>query len=107
MKKLLFILLLGFSIVSLTFTGCHKDEDQGDCNCGTIVNDGINYSGYWFVISNECSGNDKTFYVSESDWMSYYVGDFVCTDDYGWKKSGEVNPVDQFTTRKVDKYKDR
>ena len=74
MKKL--ILIVG---VVLTMMSCTKEN----CNCGVIQSDNID--NYSVVIRNSCSGNNKTFYLSEGDWMNAYVGsDYCITNVESW-----------------------
>jgi PBP1b-binding outer membrane lipoprotein LpoB len=47
MKKLIMILMLAIVLVS-----CSKEEDK-QCNCGTIANDGITGTCYWLEITND------------------------------------------------------
>lgn len=67
------------------FTSCKKDEpvdqqsnNSGNCNCGTIANDGIDGNCYWLEIRNECSGNKKTFCFDQDIWMDANVGEHFC-----------------------------
>tara|TARA_R110000868_G_scaffold69854_5_gene205850 strand:- start:8 stop:247 length:240 start_codon:yes stop_codon:yes gene_type:complete len=79
MKKVLVIMALAIGLVS-----CEKEEDK-PCNCGTILNDGINGSCYWLEIKNDCSGNRKTFCFDQSVWTSAYVGSNFCvTNQTQW-----------------------
>lgn len=76
MKKVIFSLALA----SVLLTSCKKDEI---CNCGTIMSDDPAY--YSVSIKNDCSGNVKTFYLSQNDWMSAYVGSNYCiTNTTSW-----------------------
>ena len=45
-------------------------------NCLQLQSD--NVSNYSVVIRNSCSGNSKTFYLSEGDWMNAHPGDDYC-----------------------------
>lgn len=65
--------------VALLAMSCKKES----CNCGVIQND--NAADNSVVIKNSCSGNNKTFYLSESDWMTAYVGTNYCiTNTTSW-----------------------
>ena len=64
--------ILAIAVVAL-ISSCKKDEP---CNCGIIQSD--NAQNYSVVIKNECSGNNKEFVLSESDWMTAYVGNNYC-----------------------------
>lgn len=75
MKKVVIFIMLAISIVS-----CTKEEDK-PCNCGTILNDGINGSCYWLEIENDCTGNRKSFCFDQSVWMSAYVGSNFCVSN--------------------------
>jgi hypothetical protein len=75
MKKVVIFIMLAISIVS-----CTKEEDK-PCNCGTILNDGINGSCYWLEIENDCTGNRKSFCFDQSVWMSSYVGSNFCVSN--------------------------
>ena len=71
-----------FSIAVLTALLSSRKKDE-ICNCGTIVSD--NPSDYSVDIKNQCSENVKTFYLSENDWMSAYVGTNYCiTNTTSW-----------------------
>lgn len=78
MKKLMMIVMLAIGLVS-----CSKEEDNKQCNCGTILNDGINGSCYWLEIENDCTGNRKTFCFDQSVWMNAYVGSNFCVTNQG------------------------
>jgi hypothetical protein len=78
MKKLIMILMLAISIVS-----CSKEEDNKQCNCGTIANDGIDGSCYWLEIRNDCTNNKKKFCFDQDVWMSSYVGSHFCVTNQG------------------------
>ncbi len=63
----------------LIFTACEKPvEESEQCNCGTILNDNVDNDSYSVDIKNDCTGNVKTFYLTEGDWMSAYVGENYC-----------------------------
>jgi len=70
--------LLSIVILSVGLMGCKKEEvtPNNTCNCGMIMNDSA--SNYSVDIKNDCSGNVKTFYLSEADWMTAYVGTNYC-----------------------------
>ena len=71
--------ILAIAVVAL-ISSCKKDEP---CNCGIIQSD--NAQNYSVVIKNECSGNNKEFVLSESDWMTAYVGTHYCiTNTTSW-----------------------
>lgn len=72
MKKLIFSLAVATTLLA----SCKKDEV---CNCGTIVSD--NPADYSVDIKNDCSENVKTWYLSEGDWMSAYVGTHYCIEN--------------------------
>lgn len=67
MKKLILLLVIAIGMAS-----CTKEN----CNCGVIQSDNID--NYSVVIKNSCSGNNKTFYLSEGDWMNAHPGDDYC-----------------------------
>ena len=73
MKKI--IMLVGIVTLSLS---CNKDNPQPNkvCNCGLVESDDV--TNYSVVIKNSCSGNNKTFYLQEGDWMNAYVGSNYC-----------------------------
>jgi hypothetical protein len=71
MKKA--ILALAAASVALAMMASCKKET---CNCGTIMSDRV--SDYSIVIRNDCSGNEKRFYLQPGDWMSAYVGTNYC-----------------------------
>ena len=74
MKLIKYILLLTL------FVGCKKENPQPKveevCNCGLVQSDDVN--DYSVVIKNSCSGNNKTFFLSEGDWMNAHVGSNYC-----------------------------
>lgn len=76
MKKLIFSLAVATTLLA----SCKKDEV---CNCGEVVSD--NASNYSVDIKNSCSGNVKTWYLSQDDWMDAYVGSNYCiTNTESW-----------------------
>lgn len=77
MKKLMMIIMLAIGLVS-----CNKEEDK-QCNCGTIANDGITGTCYWLEITNDCTGNKKTFCFDQNVWMDAYVGSNFCVSNQG------------------------
>lgn len=78
-KTLLFIMLVASILVA-----CEKEE-QKDCNCGTIANDGIDNGCYWLEIRNDCSGNKKKFCFDQDVWMNAAVGSHFCvTNETSW-----------------------
>jgi hypothetical protein len=77
MKKLMMIIMLAIGL-----TSCTKEEDK-QCNCGTIANDGITGTCYWLEIRNDCSGNKKTFCFDQDVWMDAYVGSNFCVSNQG------------------------
>lgn len=70
MKKLTVVVLL--AMASVLFS-CQKECSS---TCGMIVSD--NVYDYSVVIRNDCSGNDKIFYLSEGDWMNAHPGSNYC-----------------------------
>lgn len=66
--------ILAIAIVAL-ISSCKK-EDTSPCNCGIVQSD--NVQNYSVVIRNECTSNDKTFTLSQGDWMNAYVGSRYC-----------------------------
>ena len=80
MKKI--IILAG--IVGLGLS-CNKDNIQPNkpCNCGLIQSDDV--ADYSVVIQNDCSGNNKKFYLQQGSWMTAYVGTHYCiTNTISW-----------------------
>lgn len=76
MKKI----ILAIAVVAL-LGSCKKEEEEKPCNCGTVQSD--NVQDYSVVIQNECSGNNKTFTLSSSDWMNAHVGSNYCITNSG------------------------
>jgi hypothetical protein len=77
MKKVIYGLAIILSIASC------KKEDAKQCNCGLVVSDDV--TNYSVVIRNDCSGNQKTFYLQAGDWMNAYVGSNYCiTNTSSW-----------------------
>jgi hypothetical protein len=72
MKKTILIALL--ALIS-----CKKKDKP--CNCGLIVSD--DPKDYSVVIRNECSNNEKKFYLSQGDWMNAHPGDNYCITNSG------------------------
>ena len=65
MKKVIFSLAVATALLS----SCKKDEI---CN-------------YSVDIKNSCSGNVKTWFLSQEDWMDAYVGSNYCiTNTESW-----------------------
>ena len=76
MKKVIFSLAVATALLS----SCKKDEI---CNCGEVVSD--NASNYSVDIKNSCSGNVKTWFLSQEDWMDAYVGsNYGITNTESW-----------------------
>jgi hypothetical protein len=82
MKKIIILI----TIVTAGFTySCKKNNPTPNkpCNCGIIQSD--NVSNYSVDIKNDCSGNVKTWTLSQSDWMTAYVGTHYCiTNTTSW-----------------------
>ena len=73
-----------FIILAIAFTGCKKETIEPEvCNCGLVQSDSaIDYS---VIIQNSCSGNNKTFYLQQGDWMNAHVGSTYCiTNETSW-----------------------
>ena len=67
------------SIGIIFLLSCEKDNNelvQEQCNCGLVLSD--NVSDYSVIIRNNCSGNEKKFYLQEGDWMNAYAGSEYC-----------------------------
>jgi len=75
MKKVILLL----AVVALV-SSCKKKEEPL-CNCGIVQSD--NVQDYSVVIRNECTNNDKTFVLSQADWMNAYVGSRYCITNSG------------------------
>ena len=79
------LLLLNLIFLTFFFDSCSEDEDDKECNCGTIANDGITDDCYWLEIRSDCSQNKKQFCFDQDIWMSNYVGDHFCVyNETGW-----------------------
>ena len=82
MKKIIILI----TIVTAGFIySCKKDNPTPSkpCNCGIIQSD--NVSNYSVDIKNDCSSNVKTWTLSQSDWMTAYVGSHYCiTNTTSW-----------------------
>jgi hypothetical protein len=73
MKKLITVLL-----TITAFASCSKNATK-DCKCGIITDDAIeNIDDFTLTIKNDCSGNNKKFYVTLNTWMDGVVGDKFC-----------------------------
>jgi len=68
MKKIIGILLL------LALLSCEKEKVE--CNCGLVLSDNVN--DYSVVIRNDCSKNEKKFYLQPGDWINAQVGSNYC-----------------------------
>ena len=99
MKKVIVLLA---SVILLA--GCGKDEEVviKDCNCGEIVSD--NVDDYSVVIKSDCSGNEKSFKLSQNDWVNAHVGDDLCiTNTNGWKvKEDKYTKEEAFNLKNND-----
>jgi hypothetical protein len=71
--------ILVFTVAAL-FSSCKKEE-KAPCNCGIIQSD--NVQDYSVVIRNECTNNNKTFYLSQGDWMNANPGERYCITNSG------------------------
>ena len=70
------------AIVALISSCKKKDvKETSPCNCGIIQSD--NAIDYSVVIKNECSNNNKTFTLSEGDWMNAHPGSRYCITNSG------------------------
>ena len=73
MKKLIIVLL-----TITAFASCSKELSK-DCKCGIVTDDAIeNGNDFTLTIKNDCSSNNKKFYVTLSTWMDYQVGANIC-----------------------------
>ena len=73
MKKLMMVLL---TVIALS--SCSKNATK-DCKCGVVTDDAIeNGNDFTLSIKNDCSGNNKKFYVTLNTWMDYAVGANIC-----------------------------
>lgn len=67
--------------ILLLIVGCQKEKVQ--CNCGLVLSD--NAADYSVVIRNDCSKNEKRFYLQPGDWMNAQVGsDYCITNVDNW-----------------------
>ena len=66
--------IIAIAIVA-SISSCKK-ESNDPCNCGIIQSDNI--QDYSVVIKNECTSNNKTFYLSQGDWMNAHPGSKYC-----------------------------
>ena len=67
------------AVVALV-SSCKKKEEP-PCNCGIVQSD--NVQNYSVVIKNECTDNNKTFVLSQADWMNAHVGSRYCITNSG------------------------
>ena len=75
MKKIMIVLL---TVIALS--SCSKNIAK-DCKCGVVTDDAIeNGNDFTLTIKNDCSGNNKKFYVTLNTWMDYAVGANICMD---------------------------
>jgi hypothetical protein len=78
MKKIIILI----TIVTAGFTySCKKEEPTPNkpCNCGLVQSDDV--TDYSVVIENDCSGNNKKFYLQEGDWMNAHPGTNYCINN--------------------------
>lgn len=62
----------------IALSSCSKNIGK-DCKCGIVTDDAIeNSSDFTLTIKNDCSGNNKKFYVTLNTWMDYAVGANIC-----------------------------
>jgi hypothetical protein len=71
--------ILALAVVAL-ISSCKKKEEL-PCNCGIVQSD--NVQNYSVVIKNECTDNNKTFVLSQADWMNAHVGSRYCITNSG------------------------
>ncbi len=75
MKKTIELsMLIMIALCIIMLASCKKEDTT--CNCGLIQSENVN--DYSIVIQNECTGNNKTFYLQQGDWMNAYVGTNHC-----------------------------
>ena len=78
--------------VLLGFASCKKDDPKPSipCNCGLILSDDV--TDYSVIIRNDCSGNEKKFYLSQGDWMNAHPGNNFCiTNVSSWTPTNTNN----------------
>lgn len=83
MKKIILIAVTG-----MILTACKKQsttptssQPNKPCNCGLVVSD--NAADYSVIIRNDCSNNEKTFYLAQGDWMNAHPGSNYCITNSG------------------------
>ena len=75
-------IILSIAVVALISSCKKKDvKETSPCNCGIIQSD--NAIDYSVVIKNECSNNNKTFTLSEGDWINAHPGSRYCITNSG------------------------
>ena len=80
-----FIALLLLNLIFLVFFFDSCSEDEKECNCGTIANDGITNDCYWLEIRSDCSQMKKRFCFDQDIWFDNHPGDYFCvTNETGW-----------------------
>ena len=78
MKKVLLVLML-----LIAFVSCSPEDLGADCSCGFIVSDRV--EDYSVVIRNDCTGNEKIWYLAQGDWMNAHPGmDYCITNAQEW-----------------------
>jgi len=94
--------------VVLGMMSCTKENPTSDCNCGIITDDGIDGNCYYVVIRNNCSGNERTFCLSSSDWFTAFVGTNYCiTNVSSWKVDDPTPTVDEANSKILEKKTNR
>ena len=65
----------------IALSSCSKNATK-NCKCGIVTDDAIeNGNDFTLTIKNDCSSNNKKFYVTLSTWMDYQVGANICMDE--------------------------
>ena len=82
-------------MMSLMVMSCKKEQS---CNCGTVKNDNIETLNgqmyYTLTIMNECSGNNKKFYVDYASWLNTPVGQYTCiSNESSWLPEGTTEII--------------
>ncbi len=70
--------------MSFTLSSCEEDDEN--CNCGEVLEKGVEPAQTWVRLKNECSDNTKKYVINSDKWIKLKVGDSFCADNVeSWK----------------------
>jgi hypothetical protein len=71
------LLFSTIALILLSLSSCKKEH----CNCGEIVNDGVDGNCYYLDIKNSCSDNTQRFCFDFNTWFDANVGEQFCVEN--------------------------